>query len=208
MAPAVSVPNAVPHKYAAWRNLRERCLKMPLPKPEPRTMLHVRDIQLRGYERDDGLVDIEAHMTDIKTYSINNRDRGGIGAGEPVHDMWLRISLSRDMTIQACIAAMDGTPHNICSGVAANYQRLVGLNIGKGFIKAAIQRLGGIEGCTHLREMLQPLGTVALQTMMKFKKREPAPAKPQINPNLLNSCYAYNENGTLVAGLKAEAAAN
>ena len=49
---------------------------------------HTRTITCKGYRRKDGLWDIEAHMTDIKTFSFENRDRGGIQAGEPVHEMW------------------------------------------------------------------------------------------------------------------------
>jgi hypothetical protein len=170
-------------------------------------MLHLRDIQLRGYERDDGLVDIEARITDTKTYSFGMPARGGLAAGEPLHDMWIRLTISDDMTIQSCEASMDATPHDMCPGAAPNYQRLAGLNIGRGFIKAAMQRVGGVEGCTHLRELLQPLGTVAFQTMLKFKHRQPKPGQAMINPALLNTCYAYNENGPLIAGTRAGAAA-
>ena len=150
---------------------------MPLPKPSSRKLLHSRDIQLRGYEREDGLVDVEAHLTDTKSYSFSNRDRGNIPAGEPIHEMWLRITIDHGMTIIAVEAAMDATPHNPCSGIAPNYQRLVGLNMAKGFMKAAMQQLGGVEGCTHLRELLQPLGTIAFQTMSMYKRATPAARK-------------------------------
>ena len=50
--------------------------------------------------------------------------------------------------------AMEGTPYAVCSGAAPNHQRLVGLNLGRGFAKAMRERLGGPEGCTHLRELL------------------------------------------------------
>ena len=52
---------------------------------EPRDLLHSRDIILRGYRRADGLYDIEAQLTDTKSYGSANRDRGYIQAGEPVH---------------------------------------------------------------------------------------------------------------------------
>ncbi len=175
---------------------------MPLPTSSARKLLHLRDIQLRGYEREDGFVDIEAHMTDTKTYSWGNRDRGGIHAGEPLHDMWLRVTIQHDMTITAVDVAMDATPHTICPGVMPNFQRLVGLNISKGFLKAAVHVLGGVEGCTHLRELLQQIGTVAFQTMFSIrghKKPAPEQGKSGISPMLLNTCYSYNEHGPLAA---------
>jgi hypothetical protein len=181
---------------------------MPLSKSSPRKMLHLRDITLRGYEREDGMIDVEAHMTDSKTHSLSMRDRGGLSSGEPMHDMWLRVTVDQDMTIIASEAAMDATPYNVCPGVAPNYQRLVGLNIGKGYLKGAMQRLGGVEGCTHLRELLQQVGTVAFQTSLSVRgqaspKRDP---EKRIHPAFLNTCYTYNENGPLAARYKAEAA--
>jgi hypothetical protein len=182
---------------------------MPLPKSAPRKLHHQRDIQLRGYEREDGLIDVEAHMTDVKTYSFGNRDRGAINAGEPLHDMWLRLTLNQSLTIEAVDVAMDATPHNICPGVIPNFQRLVGLSVAKGFLKNAAQQLGGIEGCTHLRELLQQIGTVAFQTMFSVRGHKGTatkdPSQPQrVPPMLLNTCHAYNEHGPLVARLAAE----
>ena len=40
---------------------------MPLPNPVPRKLMHTRAIECNGYEREDGLWDIEAHLTDTKT---------------------------------------------------------------------------------------------------------------------------------------------
>jgi hypothetical protein len=165
---------------------------MPLSRAAARNLQHLRDITLRGYEREDGLVDVEAHMTDTKTYGWRNEDRGAVRAGEPMHDMWLRVTVARDMTITACEAAMDGTPHTRCPGAAPNFARLAGLNIGKGFLKAAMAEVGGVQGCTHLRELLQQVGTVAWQTVssLNWKERK-APLPPGIPPALVNTCYAY-----------------
>ena len=182
---------------------------MPLSKPSTRKMLHLRDITLRGYEREDGMIEVEAHMTDTKSHSLSMRDRGGLSAGEPMHDMWLRVTVSPEMTIMAAEAAMDATPHNVCPQVAANYERLVGLNIGKGYLKGAMQRLGGVEGCTHLRELLQQVGTVAFQTLLSVRGQQTKERAPErrIHPGLLNTCYTYNEDGALAARYKAETAA-
>ena len=61
---------------------------MPLPRAHARKLIHTRTIDCRGYEREDGLWDIEGHLTDTKTYTWRNR--GGVkdlAAGEPAHDM-------------------------------------------------------------------------------------------------------------------------
>jgi len=167
-------------------------------------MVHLRDIQLRGFEREDGLLEVEAHLTDVKTYS----HPGHFRAGEPVHDMWLRVAIDPDLVIRECAAAMEATPYDACPMAAPNMQRLVGLKIGKGFIKNAMALLGGGEGCAHLRELLQPIATTAMQSMAVFRMEATRPGEKLTTPALIGSCYAYREDGAIVADLRARAAAN
>jgi hypothetical protein len=181
---------------------------MPLSPATSRKLLHLRDVQLRGYEREDGLVDIEARITDVKTYSWSNRFRDA-AAGDPLHDMWMRITLDRDMVIHECEASTEAAPYEACPNAAPNFARLAGLVIGKGFLRAAMQRVGGVEGCTHLRELLQPLATVAFQTMVSVRnhnaKAEQEKPLTGLNLALVNSCLAYDENGAYFAENKARA---
>ncbi len=169
---------------------------MPLTDPAPRRLLHQRDIELRGYQRDDGLFDIEATLTDTKTYAFTNQDRGEVHPGTPVHRMLARMTIDTDMTIQRFEADTEYGPFRICPAAAPNFAALAGLVIGRGFLKAANDRVGGIKGCTHLRELLGQMGTVAFQTMFGVRK-DPAPnaiANPT-RPALLNSCLAFAEDG-------------
>ena len=55
---------------------------MALTPPAPRGPIHHRRIDCRGYWREDGLWDIEAHLTDVKSYPFANAWRGEIGPGE------------------------------------------------------------------------------------------------------------------------------
>ena len=119
---------------------------MPLSPPPERELLHSRDIVLRGYRRADGLYDIEAHLTDTKTYGSANRDRGYIHAGEPIHGMWMRLTVDEQRRIVACEAASDHTPYAICPAAAPNFARLAGLQIKPGFLKEAARRVGGTAG--------------------------------------------------------------
>lgn len=178
---------------------------MPLDPPAERHLTHLRDIELRGYERTDGLFDIEAHIRDTKTAGIANIDRGGwIAPGEPLHDMTLRVTIDEDMTIVACVAVTDSGPFAICPDGAQHFGRLVGLTIKAGFLREANARVGGIDGCTHLRELLQQVGTTAFQTLWPVRMRRAeerrrlaalgggeAGGGGDASPVLLNTCYAY-----------------
>lgn len=170
---------------------------MPLSDPQNRELLHLRDIALRGYRRLDGLFDIEAHLTDTKTYGFANEDRGRVEAGEPLHGMWMRMTIDEDMRIVACEADTEFGPYAVCPAAAPNFSRLAGLVIGRGFLKAAQERVGGTQGCTHLRELLQQMATVAIQTLYAQRSQREKETR-QEKPALLNTCLAYATDSPVV----------
>jgi len=183
---------------------------MPLSAPAvERQPLHLREIRLRGFQRADGLFDIEAQLVDTKSYPFDNQDRGTIAPGEPLHGMWLRLTVDEAMVIRACEASTDFAPYEICPQAAPNFSALAGITIGAGFQRAVRERVGGTLGCTHLREMLAQVATVAFQTIgpMKWRKaraaREAAiaagdPTLPPPRKLPIGSCLAYAADGPVV----------
>ncbi len=178
---------------------------MPLSEPAPRKHLHTRRYEMRGFIREDGLWDIEGHITDTKTYSFENDYRGTMEPGDAIHDMSIRLTIDDDFVIQAVEAVTDGSPYAVCPAVAPNFQRMVGVKIGPGWRKAIRDRLGGVHGCTHMVEMLGAMATVAYQTAYSSRTQTgktggtPVDTKPGVRPRLLNSCHAYRTDGPVVA---------
>ena len=173
---------------------------MPLPEPAPRKLLHTRDIVCHGYLRDDGLWDIEAHLTDVKTYGFDSRDRTRVEAGEPVHGMWLRLTLDDDFVIHDVAAAMDHTPFSICDRIEPAHRKLIGETIGIGWNRRVRELLGGTHGCTHMREMLGRMATVAIQTMYGKKRKdgEEIQDAPGHKPFVIDGCYSWASDGPIV----------
>lgn len=165
---------------------------MPLSSAAKRQLIHTRTVTCRAYRRDDGLWDIEGHMTDIKTYPIANEDRGGsIQAGEPVHEMWLRLTIDQQLTIHDAEASTEFSPFNICPNITPAYRALKGLAIGPGWTKKVKSLLGNTAGCTHHTELLGPIATTAYQALYEeLKKSEEVSNKP---PGILNTCHALSE---------------
>ena len=58
---------------------------MPLSPPVGRQLLHTRRVTCQGFFREDGLWDIEGHITDEKSYEHANEWRGTLGPGDFVH---------------------------------------------------------------------------------------------------------------------------
>ena len=119
---------------------------MALSKPHPRKHLHTRDIQCRGFERDDGLWDIEAEIVDTKTYSFDNADRNGVAAGEPVHHMRIRLTLDNDLVVQKAEASTEAAPYGICGDINRAFASLEGAVIAPGWRREVIKRMGGVKG--------------------------------------------------------------
>ncbi len=168
---------------------------MPLSEPVAREPLHTRRIVLQGYHRADGLFDVEAFLTDTKAAPINAEERGVITPGEPLHGMSLRMTVDEDMLIVAFEAVTDYAPFAICPDAAANFSALAGIRIGRGFVRAAMEKVGGVHGCTHLREVLQQMATVAFQSLYPVRQKR---AAATTTPPLLNTCYAYSSDNDVV----------
>lgn len=173
---------------------------MPLSPPAEREHIYSRAIECRSYLRADGLWDVEGYLRDVRNFPSYVEFRGEIAPGVPVHAMSMRVTIDEGMTIRAIEAVMDGVPYRICSGVTVNYQRLVGVKLGTGFSKAIRDRLGGPEGCTHLREMLGPIATAAFQAVFNYRHPRGGGDQPEARERLLDSCHSLASTREVVAG--------
>ena len=173
---------------------------MSLHAPLERRKLHTRTITIEGYARSDGLWDIEAQMTDVKTYGFDNHDRGRIDAGEPLHDMRLRLTVDAELCIHAIEATTTAGPYRACPAVTPNYGRLKGMVIGPGWRRRIREALGGPEGCTHLNELLPAMATVAIQTLWaeRERRRQGGRSTTRGRPAEIDSCYALKSDGEVV----------
>ena len=183
---------------------------MSLSSPAPRRHLHTRNIQCEGFQRDDGLWDIEAHIVDTKTHKTVEPYRGAREAGAHVHDMELRLTLDRDMVVKDIEVSTNHAPYDPCFTVAPAFKDLIGAKIGGGWRRAVNEAVGGIKGCTHLKELLMPAATVAFQTMGSWPKEGEAqgevkpvalPGQSSSKPYFLDGCKAWSTQGDVVAKL-------
>ena len=158
-----------------------------------REPLHTRTVEIRGYKRADGLYDIEAHLVDTKGYDFNVA-AGVRHAGEPVHGMWLRITVDRELKIVDAQAAMDAMPYvDYCNQIVPAYKLLIGVSIRPGYHQRVKELLGGVRGCTHITELAGALATAAFQTMAG-QRIQPAEQKPF----QLDRCHALAATSPVV----------
>jgi hypothetical protein len=167
---------------------------MPLQDTVAREALHTRSIEISGYAREDGLYDIEGHLVDTKPRDFQLAS-GVRPAGEPVHDMWLRITIDRGLTIVDAAASMDAMPFvDHCGAIVPAYRKLVGLAIRPGYHNRLKELLGGIRGCTHVTELAGSLATAAFQTLAGQVAQD-----PDRKPFQVDRCHALEASGSAVA---------
>jgi hypothetical protein len=174
---------------------------MSLEPSSPRKKMHHRRVDCEGYLRDDELWDIEAHMTDTRTYDCTydefHRD-GIIRAGEPVHDMTLCLTIDLDFMIHDARASSDQTPFAICPRAANEITALIGLRIGSGWMKQVRERIAVRESCTHLIDLLGPIAATAYQTLHAALEEREAKQPSRQKPPILDTCLALDSSGEVV----------
>jgi hypothetical protein len=154
---------------------------MPLSPPVSRQLRHRRAIRMEAFERDDGLWDIEACLTDEKPRDVKLAT-GVRPQGLPIHELWLRITIDRSFTIVDAEAASEWAPYaGLCAASNPAYRALIGLNLVQNFRRESSRLLAGTTGCTHLTELCAVLPTAAIQAFageVWNTEKGGAPGKP------------------------------
>lgn len=172
-----------------------------LSPPVPREAVHKRQINCNGFVRDDGLYDIEAELTDHKTYAFPSDFRGTVTPDLPVHHMILRVTINKERVIQHAEAITITGPYAICPTANEVFHNLVGLQIGPGWRRKVQAAIGGRHGCTHITELLGPVATIAYQTLYGEEARQNRQLGPMTDQDkqasraqLANSCVGYADD--------------
>ena len=163
-----------------------------------REELHFRRIDMRGYRRSDGLLEVEGRVTDRKPHDFAPFSGGAqVRAGEPIHDMGVRIVYDEQLRVHEVHTFTSAAPYTHCPEGGRALQSLKGLRMVSGWSKAVKSRLGGARSCTHLMELLIPMATTAFQS-----PSAPGAGVERLDdtgrPIKIDSCYAYGAQREIV----------
>jgi hypothetical protein len=172
---------------------------MALPPAAPeRQLRHSRRIDVHVYARGAGLWEVDALISDVKTYDteLANQVRR---AGEPIHDMLLRLVIDEAFNILEAGSETRRMPYpGECDRHGDAYARLAGLNLMRGFRYAVYERLGGVAGCTHLTELTQVLPTAVVQAFAGDVINTRGDGAEAKQPFQLDRCHALRTSGDTV----------
>ena len=110
-----------------------------------------RDIGIEAFELDNGNLMLEATLLD------------------PYHLIRLNIHIDpHTKTIVHAKSEFASHPHAACPMVAKKAKQLIGMKIERGISKMILQKIGGSEGCVHLRELTLETINFAATTLIGF----------------------------------------
>ncbi len=177
---------------------------MPLPPaPVARTPVHLRRIEIQAFRRDDGLLDLDASLLDVKPadYVLASGVRM---AGSPMHDMTLRVTVDLRLDVVDVCAVAQAVPYpGACETITDDYRKLIGLNLIRNFRQRVRERLGETRGCSHLSELATVLPTAALQAfgvqlLEASERARAASGEPERAPFFIGRCHAMAADGDTV----------
>ena len=116
-----------------------------------RRLVSKRDIGIEAFELENGNLMLEATLLD------------------PYHLIRLNIHIEPDTkTIVHARSEFASHPHAACPMVAEKAKLLIGLKIERGISKIILQKIGGSDGCVHLRELTLETINFAATTLIGF----------------------------------------
>ena len=179
-------------------------LQVALPPASPRKLSHTRTATYRGYDREDGLWDIEAELTDVKPFTFGVPNETNFPANQPIHHLQIRLTVDNRLVIQDVTTSLDQIPHAECVHGPLHMHKLKGATLGRGWRKTIDEHMGRTEGCTHLRELLFNMATAAFQSVPagQWHRRELAGRpQPEVStpPPFLGQCTTWAFDSPTVA---------
>jgi hypothetical protein len=167
--------------------------------PVTREELHFRRIDMRGWRRSDGLFEVEGRVTDRKPheFKVPNGTKV-VPPNAALHDMGVKLVFDDDMLVHDVFAFTDAAPYTDCLTAGETLQTLKGMRIAAGWSAEVTRRLAGANSCTHLMQLLIPMGTTAFQSLTTLRMDRPDVLNVEGQPKKINSCYAYAAERNIV----------
>lgn len=167
-----------------------------------REPVHTRLISCRAFRLKNGFLEIEATLSDQKGQAVPFRSRPAVGVGEFMHRMSLTLTIDDDFRIRDVRADTEQAPWPMCGGTDAAYRQLIGLRIGPGFNRRMMELLGGIQGCTHVTELVSQAANTYMQASWpdRIARQMAVSADPRHWPDkstvgFVNHCHAWRQDG-------------
>jgi hypothetical protein len=168
------------------------------PAAAQRQLKHRRQIDVQVYARGNGLWEVDATLVDVRSRETPMSD-GPRPAGTPIHDMLLRLVVNEQLDILEAGSDTRWMPYpGQCNEHGDVYTRLVGLNLLRSFRRELRERVGGVQGCTHITELAQVLPTAVVQAFAGEVIDTRGLGDDARQPFQIDRCHALRAGGEAV----------
>lgn len=184
--------------------------------PEPGgalPILHDREYRVRAFRISADRIVIQGAVRDQKPPGLYiQADRDPL----TIHHMQVSLEISfPQLEILDVKIGFEMHPRSECPSIAADYGKLIGLSIARGFTHKVRELLGGPRGCTHTTALLQAMAPVAMQCFWSMRAANAKLAgkpDPMLDANRhedqmwrqsVNTCHVWDEHGPAVAAREA-----
>ena len=175
-------------------------------KNDERELVHTRQIVCRAFRLRNGFLEIEATLADEKGQEVPFRSRPAVPVGGLMHRMSVTLTIDDDYVIRDVRAQTLQAPWSACGETDAAYRSLIGLSINRGFTRKMRELLGGVQGCTHVTELVSQAANTYMQASWpdRIARQMVVAADPRLWPDkstlgFVNHCHAWRQDGEALA---------
>ena len=179
-----------------------------LPDEDELDLIHSRDYEVKVYRAGEDELLVRGAISDRKPpglYVVDDPDE------LEVHQMQLELRVAYpSLEIRRARVVFESHPHAMCPMIAADYEKLVGLSVARGFSRKTKDLFGGANGCTHTNALIQAMAPAIVQSTWSIRikeqmdaglKRAELPEEERMRrlQANLNTCHVWDERGERVA---------
>ena len=175
-------------------------------------LLHTRRYEVRAFRMADDRFMLRGVVCDEKP--------AGVYVSNDPDPLWMHLMVvDLEITyptfvIEKASVEFKNHPHLGCTDITDHYKKLEGMSISRGFNAKVKELFGGPRGCTHIGALLSAMAPVAIQTGWSMRAivvtNEVGLTTPAIQEQRsrqfaanINTCHMWDEDGDLVATVKA-----
>lgn len=163
-------------------------------------MVHRRSIDVTIYSEGADAITVVGRLVDRRGSDLVTFSGKEVAAGDELHGMEVELKIGRDLAVKSAAARMPFVPESGCERAAPKVKALEGLKLGKGFARAARERVGGSAGCQHLTALVMAMAPAAMQG---YWAHFGSPIKTGNLEPLLDTCHVFRSDSLFVERIKA-----
>ena len=175
-------------------------------------LLHTRRYEVRAFRMADDRFMLRGVVCDEKP--------AGVYVSNDPDPLWMHLMVVDleisypTFVIEKASVEFKNHPHLGCTDITDHYKKLEGMSISRGFNAKVKELFGGPRGCTHIGALLSAMAPVAIQTGWSMRAivvtNDVGLTTPAIQEQRsrqfaanINTCHMWDEDGDLVATVKA-----